>query len=151
MSENTTTSATRDIPASASDIFDLLSNPERHSETDGSGMVRSVDKGQRLQKVGDTFRMNMSKEDGDYQTDNEVFALVPDRVIGWQNKKNVTADVEVGAKWLWELEPLDAENTTVTLTYDASEIEDPKVQAVAKTFTADKLEASLAAVAEAVA
>ena len=152
MNDTTTVTASRDIPASAKDIFDLLSNPERHSETDSSGMVRSLDQGQRIKAVGDTFRMNMTKEDGDYQTDNTVFAFVPDRAIGWKNERNITADVEVGAKWLWELEPVDANNTTVTLTYDIADISDPKIIAMAKeNFTADALEGSLATLAEAVA
>lgn len=146
-----TVSATREIPVAASEVFDLLSNPNRHAESDGSGSVRSADRGDRLQKVGDTFRMNMSGPDGDYQTANTVFALVPDRVIGWQNTRNVTKDVEVGAKWLYELEPGDADTTTVTLTYDPTEIESKAVQGVAKKFDADHLEKSLAALAEALA
>ena len=48
MTENTSVSATRDIPASAADIFDLLSNPQRHPETDSSGSVRSADFRERL-------------------------------------------------------------------------------------------------------
>ena len=38
----TTTTATRTIDAAANDIFDILSNPDRHQETDGSGMVLSL-------------------------------------------------------------------------------------------------------------
>ena len=112
----TTTTATRTIDAAANDIFDILSNPDRHQETDGSGMVRSADKGERLQKVGDTFTMNMHNDDGDYQTVNEVYAFEEGRVIGWKNVRNITTDVEVGAKWLYELSPEDEGHTKVTLT-----------------------------------
>ena len=118
----TTTTATRTIDAAANDIFDILSNPDRHQETDGSGMVRSADKGERLQKVGDTFTMNMHNDDGDYQTVNEVYAFEEGRVIGWKNVRNITTDVEVGAKWLYELSPEDEGHTKVTLTYDRSDI-----------------------------
>ena len=76
-------------------------------------MVVSADHGERIKAVGDTFTMNMTKEDGDYQTANEVFAFQEDRVIGWKNTENTTAEVKVGAKWLYELEPIDADNTTV--------------------------------------
>ncbi len=31
----------------------MLSNPHRHAETDGSGMVRSLDQGDRIKEVGD--------------------------------------------------------------------------------------------------
>lgn len=143
--------ATREIPASAADVFDLLSNPERHKETDSSGSVVSVDKGQRLRAVGDRFRMNMANDQGDYQTDNEVFAFSEGRAIGWQNKQNVTNGVEVGSKWLYELEPIDATNTRVTLTYDPTEIDNPMVAKVAQKFDAKLLENSLAALADALA
>ncbi|MBG6122484.1 SRPBCC domain-containing protein [Corynebacterium aquatimens] len=129
-----TNSATRDIAAPAADIYDLLTNPDRHNETDSSGMVVSSDTGDRFEKVGQRFTMNMTKEDGDYQTQNEVFALQENMVVGWKNLKNTTADVEVGAKWLYELEPIDAENTRVTLTYDRSEIEADFVRKMSENF-----------------
>ena len=147
----TTTTATRTIDAAANDIFDILSNPDRHQETDGSGMVRSADKGERLQKVGDTFTMNMHNDDGDYQTVNEVFAIQDDRVIGWKNVENTTAEVKVGAKWLYELSPEDEGHTKVTLTYDRSDIESDKVRALSENFDEKFLENSLSDLAEALA
>lgn len=148
MTDNMKTSVSREIPASAQDIFDVLSNPGRHVETDASGMVRGLDQGDRLQAVGDTFTMNMHKADGDYQTENEVFALVDGRAIGWKNLRNTTAGVEVGAKWLYELEPVDAERTNVTLTYDRSDIDNPDVLALSQQFDEAALEPSLAKLAE---
>ncbi|WP_115685405.1 SRPBCC family protein [Corynebacterium senegalense] len=145
-----TNSATRVIDASADTIFDLLSNPQRHAETDNSGMVVSADQAERLKAVGDTFTMNMTKEDGDYQTRNEVFALQENKVIGWQNQENTTAGVNVGAKWLYELEPVDADHTRVTLTYDRSEIGLDNVRAMSEKFDDDFLETSLDALASAV-
>ena len=148
MNDTMTNSVSREIPASAQEIFDVLSNPERHVDTDASGMVQSVDKGERLKEVGDTFVMNMHKEDGDYKTENEVFAFIDGRTIGWKNLKNLTADVEVGSKWLYELDPIGAGNTKVTLTYDRSEIENPEVCAMSKKFDEAALEPSLAKLAE---
>ena len=145
-----TNSATRVIDASADTIFDLLSNPQRHAETDNSGMVVSADQAERLKAVGDTFTMNMTKEDGDYQTRNEVFALQENKVIGWQNQENTTAGVNVGAKWLYELEPVDADHTRVTLTYDRSEIGLDNVRAMSEKFDDDFLATSLDALASAV-
>ena len=59
--KNTENKATRQIDAPAAEIFDILSNPERHAETDNSGMVVSADQGERLKNIGDTFTMNMTK------------------------------------------------------------------------------------------
>ena len=123
-----TNSATRTIDASANDIFALLSDPSRHAETDNSGMVVSADTDAKLEKVGDIFVMNMTKEDGDYQTRNEVFAFQENKVIGWKNLANLTADVEVGAKWLYELSSEGTDSTSVTLTYDRSEIASDEVR-----------------------
>ena len=148
--KNTENSATRQIDASAAAIFDILSNPERHAETDDSGMVVSADQAERLKAVGDTFTMNMTKEDGDYQTVNEVFAIQPDRIIGWKNVENTTAQVKVGAKWLYELEPIDADNTTVKLTYQRDELEE-NLLGMTEKFDDDFLAKSLDKLAAAVA
>lgn len=148
--KNTENSATRQIDAPAAAIFDILSNPERHPETDDSGMVVSADQAERLKAVGDTFTMNMTKEDGDYQTVNEVFAIQPDRIIGWKNVENTTAQVKVGAKWLYELEPIDADNTTVKLTYQRDELEE-NLLGMTEKFNDDFLAKSLDKLAAAVA
>lgn len=148
--KNTENSATRQIDASAAEIFDILSNPQRHAETDGSGMVVSADQGDRLKNVGDTFTMNMTKEDGDYQTTNEVFAIQENKLIGWKNVENTTAGVKVGAKWLYELEPIDADNTNVTLTYQRDELEE-NLLSMSEKFDDDFLAKSLDSLAAAVA
>ena len=149
--KNTENKATRQIDAPAAEIFDILSNPERHAETDNSGMVVSADQGERLKNVGDTFTMNMTKEDGDYQTRNEVFAFQENKVIGWQNVENTTAEVKVGAKWLYELESEGSDSTRVTLTYDRSEIELDNVRKMSEeNFTDEVMEESLSALAAAV-
>lgn len=148
--KNTENSATRQIDASAAEIFDILSNPQRHAETDGSGMVVSADQGDRLKNVGDTFTMNMIKEDGDYQTTNEVFAIQENKLIGWKNVENTTAGVKVGAKWLYKLEPIDADNTNVTLTYQRDELEE-NLLSMSEKFDDDFLAKSLDSLAAAVA
>ena len=148
--QNDQNQAIRDIDAPAKEIFDLLSNPERPPETDGSGMVVSADKAERIKEVGDTFTMNMTKEDGDYQTTNEVFAFQQDRIIGWKNVENTTAGVRVGAKWLYELEPIDADNTRVTLTYLRDEIELDPVRKFSESFDDAFLTKSLDSLAAAV-
>ena len=76
-----TNSATRTIDASANDIFALLSDPSRHGETDNSGMVVSADTDAKLEKVGDIFVMNMTKEDGDYPVSYTHLTLPTNREV----------------------------------------------------------------------
>jgi hypothetical protein len=149
--KNQTSSATRIIDAAAKDIFDILSNPARHPETDSSGMVESVDQGERLKEIGDTFTMNMKNANGEYQTKNEVFAIQEDRIIGWKTLGNITSDVPTGPKWLYELEPVDADHTTVKLTYQRDEIESDKILGLSEKFNDELMEKSLDALAAAVA
>ena len=149
-STNNTNSATRVIDAPAADIFALLADPSRHAETDNSGMVVSADTDAKLEKVGDIFVMNMTKEDGDYQTRNEVFAFQENKVIGWKNLANLTADVEVGAKWLYELSSEGTDSTSVTLTYDRSEIASDELRKMSEKFDDAVMEESIAALASAV-
>ena len=47
------------IHAPAEKIFDLLADPARHAEIDGSGTVRTPVDGSRRLKKGDKFGMSM--------------------------------------------------------------------------------------------
>jgi hypothetical protein len=124
MTDQTSITVQREIPFSAKSLFDILSNPHRHTELDGSGFVRGLDRGDRITHVGQNFRMNMSGDHmgGDYQTDNHVSGFDPDKLIAW---KTAPAGTEPpGWEWLWELKPEGAEATLVSLTYDWSHVTD---------------------------
>ncbi|MGA8255544.1 MAG: SRPBCC family protein [Nocardioides sp.] len=115
---------TRTIDASTRDVFDVLSNPERHAELDGSGFVISDEKSDRITGTGQTFRMNMTGDHmgGDYQTDNVVTGYDPNKMLAW---KTAPADTEPpGWEWLWELEAQGSDSTNVSLTYDWSSVTD---------------------------
>lgn len=154
MTEQKTISVERVIDAPAKEIFDVLSNPERHHETDASGMVGTDQKSDRVRSVGDTFVMNMSFPKGnervDYQTKNHVTGFADGKLIAWQPGQ-VDGDAPLGIEWLYELEPAGAEATTVRLTYDWR---DAPADVVARfhlpTFDAQALETSLGKLAEAV-
>lgn len=124
MAENNSITVSREIPAPSNDLFDVLSNPHRHAELDSSGFVRSLEQGDRLEKVGQQFTMNMTGDhmDGDYQTDNVVSAFDENKMIGW---KTAPAGTEPpGWEWLWELKSEGSDSTTATLTYDWSNVTD---------------------------
>ena len=117
----------RTIDAPAKDVFEVLTNPERHAELDGSGFIRSDEKSDRIQAVGDVFTMNMSGDHmgGEYKTDNHVTAFDPNAMVGW---KTAPAGTEPpGWEWLWELKSQGSDSTLVTLTYDWSGDTDKKL------------------------
>lgn len=143
---------TRSIPASADAIFNLLTNPDRHTEFDGSGFLRSAEKPQRISGTGDVFRMNMSGEHmgGDYQTDNTVTGFDHNKLIAW---KTAPAGTEPpGWEWMYELAPQGPDATDVTLTYDWSKVTDPDLLKKVKfpLVSKDQLDGSLASLAAAV-
>lgn len=122
--DDTRITVTRTIDAAATEIFDVLSLPQRHVELDGSGFVRSVDHGDRITAVGQTFTMNMTGDHmgGDYQTDNHVTGYDAGRLLAWQTAPAGTEPK--GWQWVWELEPQGPDSTLVRLTYDWSAVTD---------------------------
>ena len=116
----------RTIQASTDAVFDVLTNPERHVELDGSGFLRSDDRSNRIQQVGDVFTMDMYAEamGGEYRTENHVTGFAPDKLLAW---KTAPAGTEPpGWEWVWELEPQGPNATLVRHTYDWSEVTDKK-------------------------
>jgi hypothetical protein len=152
MSTEKSITVRRDIPASATDIFAVLSNPARHVELDGSGFVRGVDHADRITGTGQSFRMNMSGDHmgGDYQTDNVVSGYDPGKLIAWQTAPAGTEPP--GWEWLWELDPEGPDTTSVSLTYDWEKVTDADILSKVSfpLVSEDQLEASLNSLAAAV-
>lgn len=143
---------TRTIDAPTKDIFNLLTLPARHPEFDGSGMVRSDEKSQRIQGTGDVFVMNMQREGvGDYQMHNHVTAYARNKLVGWQPAQEDQPDEPAGWEWVYELDDIDSGTTEVTLTYDWSKVSDAKLLQVFPLVSEAQLEESLNLLAAAVA
>lgn len=126
MSETRIT-ATRTIDAAAVDIFKVLSNPERHAQIDGSGMVQSDDVSDRITGTGQMFTMNQhwDKMGGDYKTENHVTGYDENKMLAW---KTATAGTEPpGWEWVWELQPQGPHSTEVSVSYDWSDVTDKEV------------------------
>ncbi|MDO9457727.1 SRPBCC family protein [Nocardioides sp.] len=142
----------RTIDAPTTTVFDVLSNPQRHAELDGSGFVISDDRSDRITGTGQTFRMNMSGDHmgGDYQTDNTVTGYDENKLLAWQT---APAGAEPpGWEWVWELEADGPDATNVTLVYDWSNVTDKDLLAKLSfpLVPQEALEDSLANLAEAV-
>lgn len=114
----------RVIQASSDAIFDVLSNPQRHAELDGSGFVKGDVGSNRIQQVGDVFTMDMAGEHmgGEYQTENHVTGYSPNRLLAWQTAP--AGEQPPGWQWVWELESQGSGSTLVRHTYDWSGVTD---------------------------
>ncbi|GAA1336227.1 SRPBCC family protein [Arthrobacter roseus] len=126
MSETRIT-ATRTIDAAAAEIFKILSNPERHAQIDGSGMVQSDDVSDRITGTGQMFTMNQNwdKLGGDYKTENHVTGYDENKLLAW---KTATAGTQPpGWEWVWELQSEGPDSTKVSITYDWSDVTDKEV------------------------
>lgn len=120
----------RRIGAPAHDIFEILANPVRHPELDGSGMLRGAVSTTMISGVGDVFVMKMFfSELGDYEMNNHVVVYEADRLIGWEPEAGRghrdaappgQAETRWGHRWIYQLTPDGPDVTIVTEIYDCS-------------------------------
>jgi uncharacterized protein YndB with AHSA1/START domain len=118
---NEVASAERLIRAAPETIFDLLADPSRHRDIDGSGTVRHAKGGSERLGLGSTFGMSM-KMGIPYSMVSEVIEFEENRRIAWQTKPPVSwgAILGGGRIWRYELEPVDG-GTLVRETWDISQ------------------------------
>ena len=78
-------SVSKHIAASPQEIFAILTDPGRHLEIDGSGMLRRAIDAVPVSVPGESSRTKMyHKEFGDYEMNNTVVEYQPDRLIAWE-------------------------------------------------------------------
>ena len=104
------------VPAPPAEVFDLLADPRRHAEIDGSGTVKGVISGPERLSLGARFGMRMHFG-LPYVIRNEVVELEPDRRIAWRHLGHHV--------WRYELEPAPG-GTRVTETFDWSGARTPR-------------------------
>jgi hypothetical protein len=147
-------SATAAIEASPDVVFGVLADPSLHASIDGTGRVSEPVDPQPLTAVGQVFRMGMyhpDHPDGNYRTANQVRVFEPPRAIAWATGYH---DDDGGLRfggWIWryDLAPLGASRTTVTLTYDWSAVgEDVRSYLEFPPFPPEHLDRSLDHLAE---
>lgn len=120
-------SATRTLDVKPDAIFEVISNPEWHARIDGSGLVQSDHKTDRITAVGQVFTMNMDwdKMGGGYKTDNYVVGFDENKLLAWKTAPE--GEEPPGWQWIWELRPEGPDATQVSVTYDWSEVTDKEV------------------------
>lgn len=102
-------SAQIEIDAPPAVIFDILIQPRRHSEIDGSSSVQGVIEGPERLSLGATFKMRM-KIGFRYWVTNTVIAFEENRRITWAHL--------LGNQWTYELTALEGGRTLVRETND---------------------------------
>ena len=119
----------RRICAPAHDIFQVLVNPVRHLELDGSGSLRGAVSTAMISGVGDVFVMKMYFSHlGDYEMNNHVVEYEQDRRIGWEPEagrghpaaSDSSEPARWGHRWSYQLTPDGPDATVVTEIYDCS-------------------------------
>jgi hypothetical protein len=120
----------RRICAPAHAIFQVLANPVRHPEFDGSESLRGAGSAAVISGVGDVFVMKMYFSHlGDYEMNNHVVEYEQDRRIGWEpeagrghpNAAPGSSDpARWGQRWSYQLTPDGPDATVVTEIYDCS-------------------------------
>ena len=92
------------IDAPPAVIFDILIQPRRHAEIDGSRSVQGIIEGPERLGLGDTFKVRMRIRIN-YWVTNTVLELEPERRITWAHL--------LGNRWTYELTPLESGGTLV--------------------------------------
>jgi uncharacterized protein YndB with AHSA1/START domain len=110
-------SVSRRIDAPAADIFEVLADPNRHPEFDGSEMLRPGSSNKVIVGIGDVFVTKMYFEAmGDYEMHNRIVVFEADRCIAWEPGNPELA--RNGSRWRFDLTPDGSNSTLVTETYD---------------------------------
>jgi uncharacterized protein YndB with AHSA1/START domain len=117
-------------------VFAVLSDPARHTEIDGAGMLRGIASSSKpVTSVGDSWVMNMNQPNlGDYQMRSEVISFESGRRIEWapeihppDSLAHLVGDIEFqGYYYGWELAPSPDGGTEITHTYDWSGVKDDR-------------------------
>jgi hypothetical protein len=126
--------ASRRIEASADVIFQILANPQRHMEFDGSDMLRGAVLERPISGVGDTFTMKMYRLGDDYLMINHVVEFEPGRRIFWEPAPGDPSRTEgndpskvgiaAGYRWGFILAPDGDDATIVTEVFDYAALSD---------------------------
>jgi uncharacterized protein YndB with AHSA1/START domain len=113
-------SVERLIPAPPAAIFELLVDPRRHRDIDGSGSVRDPRGDASRLTLGTRFGMSM-KMGMPYSMASTVIEYDQNRRVAWQTKGPGWVGSHVGGRvWRYELEPVEG-GTLVRETWDITQ------------------------------
>ena len=99
-----------EVHAPTGELFEIVANPRRHRELDGSGTVRDNISGPARLTEGARFSTKMTMFGLPYRITSTVTALDPDQLIEWRHP--------LGHRWRWEFAAVTPTTTRVTETFD---------------------------------
>lgn len=97
-------SVERFVPASPEAIFELLVDPDRHHDIDGSGTVVGAKQGSQRLRLGSRFGMSMRVKMS-YSMVSTVIEFDEPRLIAWQTRG--PGNLGGGRIWRYELQPVE--------------------------------------------
>jgi hypothetical protein len=133
--ESKSVEASRRIEAPAGLIFGILADPQRHTDFDGSDMLRGAVVNRPISTVGDTFSMKMHRLGRDYLMVNYVVEFESGRRIFWEPAPGDVptaggdpsrVGIPAGYRWGYILTPDGDEATVVTEVFDCGPRENPQ-------------------------
>lgn len=136
-------SVERFIPAPPETIFDLLADPSRHSEIDGSGTVRAAKEGSQRLALGSRFGMSM-KAGFSYSMVSTIVEYEENRRIAWQTRPTPSLGRHLfgGRIWRYELEPREG-GTLVRESWDISQEKNSWLVRAARSKSVDAMTKTL--------
>ncbi|HZP29842.1 MAG TPA: SRPBCC family protein [Acidimicrobiia bacterium] len=137
----------RVVPAPPERIFELLADPSRHHDIDGSGTVRGAKDAPARLSLGANFGMSMRRGFG-YSMVNEVVEFEEGRRIAWRPRPaGRLGSAFTGRIWRYELEPVEG-GTLVRESWDITGEKLKLLVRPARKSTTTAMEATLARIEE---
>jgi hypothetical protein len=118
------------IAAPSRVIFEVLANPYRHADFDGSGTLRGAITGPKRLYLGAKFGMDM-KIKVNYRILNTVVEFDEDHLIAWRHFGR--------HRWRYELQELTLSQTEVTETFDAREALFPPILKLMRAYQKNQI------------
>lgn len=115
-------SRSAEVNAPAGEIFEIVADPRRHGELDGSGTVMGTAAGPQRLNQGARFSVRMKQYGVPYRITSQVTDFADGRVVEWRHP--------LGHRWRWELTPVSERATIVTETFDFSQISSAKASSL---------------------
>lgn len=152
-----TSDSTRDIAtverliaAPAAAIFDILADPSRHQEIDGSGTVKGTPEGSQRLALASKFGMSMKMGIG-YSMVNTVVEFDENRLIAWQPRPSIGfLRLFIGGR-IWRYELVEqAGGTLVRESWDITQEAHPSAVRSMRSKTIDSMTKTLERIAQVV-